>query len=91
MESVDYKSGVFAAVGGGELRVCEVETTSTSLGHSSIEYSLSTLFSALLGSSLSSAIPNLNRKQPNTVHFISDDMIIVSFVDLHPIGRSSIL
>jgi hypothetical protein len=81
---------MFAAVGGGELMVCELEITSTSFSRSSVKHSLSTLFAASLGPSLSS-ISNLNRKQANTVHFVSDDKVIVSFVDLHPTGQSSIL
>ena len=84
VESLDYKSGMFAAVGGGELLVCVM-----GLGSASIECSLTTLFADPLGPRL--PLANLRGKQPNSVHFISEDIILVTFVDLHPAGQSSVL
>ena len=80
-------------VEGGELRVCMLNTRPTSTAHTSIELSLTTLFSDILGTQLLTALPlaSLNHKRPNTVHFVSEDTVLISLVDMHPSGQSSIL
>ena len=84
---------MFAGVGGGELRVCVLNTRPTGLAHTAIELSLMTLFSDILGTKLLPALPSasLNHKQPNTVHFVAGDTVLISLVDMHPSGQSSIL
>ena len=84
VEGLDHKNGTFAAIGGGELRVCLL-----GLGSTSTECSLTTLFAGPLGPHL--PLVNLKGKQPNSIRFVSEDVIIVSFVDLHPTGQSSVL
>ena len=84
VECLDQRSGMLAAIGGGELRVYLLGFNS-----SSSECSLTTLFADLLGPHL--PLVNLNGKQPNSAHFVSEDSIIISFVDVHPTGQSGVL
>jgi hypothetical protein len=84
VECLDHRSGMLAAVGGGELRVYLL-----GLDSSSFECSLTMLFADPLGPHFPSA--NLNGKQPNSVHFVSENSIIISFVDGHPTGQSGVL
>jgi hypothetical protein len=89
VEGIDCQHGMLAAVGGREVMICKLDVYRN--GTTLDGYSSQELWSGSLVPLLNSFAPTIRveRKQPNTIHFLTKDMVIVSMVDSDPVGRQS--